>query len=88
MMNYERESTPRRESRENYIRFILGKILSEKDAEEIMNTEFENTGRTIMDMIYTGEYEKAVYLAELFVETYVSDTDIAKLSEPALAMGG
>lgn len=65
------QKTSRREAREGYVRFLLTRAnLSEEDVESYLSTvqaSLEN--RSLLNMIYTGEYERAVRVVETFVDS-------------------
>ena len=66
----ELKKTPRREAREGYIRFLLTKSgINQESIEAYLNEKqavLEN--RSLLEMVYTGDYRRAVSLVESFIE--------------------
>lgn len=70
MVTTELAKTSRRESREVYSRFLLGKAgLEEIDIEDYLTTKMaalEN--KSLLDLIYSGDYARAVDVVERFID--------------------
>ena len=62
--------TERRESREGYARFLLARAgLEPSDVEDFLNTrQAAFDGLSPLEMIYTGEYDRAVKAVESFAD--------------------
>lgn len=71
MITQQLEKTARRETRESYLRFMLRNAdISDADAEEYLTTKqayLEN--KSLLELVYSGEYEKATKVVEDFVDT-------------------
>lgn len=64
------QKTSRREAREGYARFLLGRIgLTEEDVDVFMDSKqavLDNMSP--LELIYSGEYERAISAVETFTE--------------------
>ena len=67
------QKTSRREARESYVRYLLEQHgVTEGDAEQYLTMPQDALdGKSLIELIYSGSYEKAVSVVERFVE----DTD-------------
>lgn len=66
----ELQKTTRREAREGYVRFLLSRDgIEAEDIEEYLTTkQAELEDRSIIEMIYSGDYDRAVQAVETFLE--------------------
>jgi hypothetical protein len=80
MMEHDFQVTPRRESREKYVLYLLAlEGFSDEDTEAFMDAKRED-GKSVREQIYTGEMLRAVRYVEQFLSQEASEEDLAELS--------
>jgi len=64
------QKTSRREAREGYVRYLLAvNEFNELDSEKYLTTpQAELDGKSILELIYSGDYELAVSVVERLIE--------------------
>lgn len=64
------QTTTRRQARESYVRYLLHDAdVREEDADNYLTApQAALDDKSILELIYTGDYEKAVSVVERFIE--------------------